>query len=1629
MKTLYPRTALTALALATAIITAPGQLQPQPGQQPPDSVVAVVADALGLPFVPPDQRPFFGTFWEVRSSLPCLTAPMPCPPSDPNTAVYAIADPSAGGHFLVDGTAGQVLSPQTQYTRRTLRTSDSASILQAQLDELQNFVAQIQASQAAAQLRANGRMSSLDLPPVPGGGGGTNSEQGSITNNAYVCTTNDLWLEITTMTNSTGVFVVHPPSAEVTAGVYDLFMTTNLGLNVPGLNLTNWLWLLRTEPGETNLTVPNLNADTAFFMLARTNDSDGDLLSDAYEHLVSHTDPDTPDALIITTQPLSQEVVDGDTVTFSVVAWSGEAMTYQWTFNGTNIAGGTTSSYTVNGVQTSDAGAYAVIVSNRFASVSSQDAQLTVGVGSGDSRLMFLKGTRDSYTFKPGVTYYIASSTVELHGTTKLMGGSVVKFASYAGSSLVVKGSLICDTQPYYPAILTSADDDSQGQWLWWWSSGYPQPVANGAPYLDLTLAQSNSIHDLRICFADIGITIPASSGRLDVWDCQFVQCTTAITNAVCDSGAVASLHNVLFAQCGTAIAATTNSTEIQGEHVTADVNAFLTAQSPAYKIALTNSIILGALGDASTVITQNVSLNPPATVFQKAGYGNYYLAPGSPCQGAGTTNISARLSSELQHKTTCPPMALPAFMQLSGEMTLLPQARRYTGAAPDIGFWYDALDYSVGNVTVAGGKVTVEPGTAIAVRNEYLPASDSWTSVGFYVKQGSAFISHGTPTRPNIFTAEKMVQETPEADFAALQVMINDLAGFWYAGIVSFIPDYEPVDDTTPAPILDFRFSQFFLPSADYHLWSGLNEFPLIGGANIETSLDSAMYLTLQDCSVYGGRINLGNPDDISLPWDQVYAPGSVTWANTLFDRVAIYLDPTYYRFGYGMNVDLTFHAYNNLFKEGLWFFIEQIPASAGNWKFTDNLFDKVDFIQNTNLPLDLSYNTYWAKQPSELFWPPIDMVRLLPTVTGSGQNERVLAAAPPYQPGPLGNYYLPTNTPLYHAGSRTANDAGLFHYTTRVDQVKEGEEYSGHMVNIGLHYVAATNGLPKDTDGDGIPDYVENASGTGAVGADETDWQTQYTMSGVFDPTNSVYDDIDLSGDGLVGRIKKALGMQPFDMGNPLTLSQVLTGEEPDFATFEVPLGYDAVTGSGALNLNMNGVPVTLAECTRATNGNCLLSFNVAFDPAGLHYLSAAFRLGTEPGTPHPVTTAAGVVQPLYSSNSVQFYENASMFDATGAFLDAKLFAQQADYTIDLYDLSTTPRTPILSITNSTSNGIIQEDWAVTNADGTPFTGTTIAAVFSVTPSGYAAALPSKPTKILTCAAGSLSECGSNFDVAYLYTPTNNSLGTAFSKGGAIWIGMQSMVDALISEAGGYAVYRSSFNRYMPDPHGEYPGYLTSRADVTNNLLPDLTNGLTRQFYCYAHGNGNRLANYAGDVCLDAGEVGRALGNTYTKTNLITQKPYRFVFLDGCATASSMDWSRAFGIYPLNEAPRDKVGAQAYVGWATDHMGWMNGSDGSASSLAAAKAYTQTLQTFYADWMFGKSLKQCIDNASFLALSGRAQFPVPDNSNVLIYANGYSYLYTNIDTSKIVVVGHSGLAKDRVYQNLDGYYPMPTK
>ena len=604
------------------------------------------------------------------------------------------------------------------------------------------------------------------------------------------------------------------------------------------------------------------------------------------------------------------------------------------------------------------------------------------------------------------------------------------------------------------------------------------------------------------------------------------------------------------------------------------------------------------------------------------------------------------------------------------------------------------------------------------------------------------------------------------------------------------------------------------------------------------------------------------------------------------------------------------------------------------------------------------------------------------------------------------------------------------------------------------------AQTAKPLDSDGDGIPDYIEDANGNGIVDPGETDPHNPMTDGVTPDAYNSVYDDVDLSGNGLVGRVKKALGLNPLDPNNPFTLKQIITGDEPDIITFEIPISYNLLTNVGGLNLNINGVDATLEEIDPATNGHCLLVWNSTYEPPLRQHLLQAQIMLNGVGAPSTAKLSGmGQLITFYSSNVVQFFESGSMFDDNGAYLDARLPSQYdgqtVSYTIQLNDPSTSPPTPIKTIIGSTSSGMIQEDWDLTYDDGTThFTGDAVDAVFTVTFPDSTSSLAlrknnanassnsasGKNTKRLNRATGSLTEWGPNMDVVYVYMPTNGVLASSFAKDGEVWSGMLGVVNALTMPVWTYEVYNSDFDHYFcyycPPGQQPYPGYVQDMTTVTNVLFPDLTNGITKQIYIKAHGSGTSLGNWAGTVEIYSDTISQLLGNIYkAKGGLKTKNPYRFVFLDGCSTASAKNWRRAFGVYPLdapNQAARNKVGPQAYVGWEKEHTGWMDAGTGdSTRDENLAYAYTQNLNNFYSLWMHNVSLAQCIASAS-VAANGTAPLPVPQNKKVTIWGtnpnNGpFNYPYTDIDTSRIFVVGHSGLKVSGSDGNYDNYYVAP--
>jgi Concanavalin A-like lectin/glucanases superfamily/Bacterial TSP3 repeat len=173
----------------------------------------------------------------------------------------------------------------------------------------------------------------------------------NIGTSATYSTSSNIWLTNYSATaTSSNVLSIRFAVAGGSNGVpYDVFATT--GIRSPITNAT-WYWMGQAYRG-TNYAIPVTNVPPTgiFLVLAFTNDTDHDGLTDAYERLVSHTDPNNPDTdydgrgdgweFLDGTDPLSASSVSNLLLaswSFSDTnAWSGDQGQTPMTF--TNLTG------------------------------------------------------------------------------------------------------------------------------------------------------------------------------------------------------------------------------------------------------------------------------------------------------------------------------------------------------------------------------------------------------------------------------------------------------------------------------------------------------------------------------------------------------------------------------------------------------------------------------------------------------------------------------------------------------------------------------------------------------------------------------------------------------------------------------------------------------------------------------------------------------------------------------------------------------------------------------------------------------------------------------------------------------------------------------------------------------------------------------------------------------------------------------------------------------------------------------------------------------------------------------------------------------------------------------------------
>jgi hypothetical protein len=333
-----------------------------------------------------------------------------------------------------------------------------------------------------------------------------------------------------------------------------------------------------------------------------------------------------------------------------------------------------------------------------------------------------------------------------------------------------------------------------------------------------------------------------------------------------------------------------------------------------------------------------------------------------------------------------------------------------------DLGYHYDPLDYIFAGST-ANSNVTFTAGTAVG----WYRTSSGWGTYGYgiHILKNMQVQFAGTLAAPTYWVRANTVQE-------------SDLSGGFGPGGIQGWTGYTESGVLSEAPKVIGRFLRCSSTASDamhFQGWGFLKE-------------------QMTDCEFWSG--GLGGYAQLCY------------YTNCLFDRVSIWLDnsdPTY----------PTMIMRNCLMRGGSLSFSHR---GGVNWysSIRDSAFDATTITiednsgGNTNY-VDYDYNAFL-----------LGANRTNP----QGAHDVIVTNTFNWQKSFFGTYYQATNSLLINKGSRTADLAALYHYTTQTNQVKEGTS----IVDISYHYVAANaSGNPVDTNTNGIPDYLEDVNGSGQL------------------------------------------------------------------------------------------------------------------------------------------------------------------------------------------------------------------------------------------------------------------------------------------------------------------------------------------------------------------------------------------------------------------------------------------------------------------------------------------------------------------------------------------------------------------
>jgi hypothetical protein len=657
-----------------------------------------------------------------------------------------------------------------------------------------------------------------------------------------------------------------------------------------------------------------------------------------------------------------------------------------------------------------------------------------------------LSGATNYFTFRCDTTYLI-TGLYNISATAVLEGGTTIKYTNNSIAEIETS-NVVCETGPYRPAVFTSMNDDSVGAAI---SGSTGNPSSDYYGNVALSSIGTTTLQNVRFShlataispapyitsnyMSELGEWFYNATAILTMSDFQILNCQTAFYLASSDVPYTTmgyTLNNGLIYNIQSEVFEDDNAygfvwQNFNGANLT--IHNCADFETPASILVATfvNCLIVQATNIESELGSEDI----PSALLPNPTTNTTVILDSDPgaFQTVGAASHYLAAGSSCQGGgTTDPGWIDPAIVADLRTKTTYPPNTNYVGwLTNNITFSNLTLrDTNATNVDIGYHYDTIDYAVNLAVSNAAVTVQPGTVLAGMGTNFGIQLYSNATFNCQGTATNPVCIVRYNTVQEQATNTWASTN---WQASLVT--------TNGSGSASNSIRFA----------VWSVLGQ-----DGQFSANDQNGVPFGLQDCQFLGGSVSASGQTVLST--------------NCLFQRVKL-----------NVSSDVTGDIVSNYFCNDLFWqgevSFDHESFDTGAWTFRDNLFD-----QSSNSVSHSSGSDIFANNAYVTNFTRLD----------TNGSDIILTNSPAYEPGTLGDFYYPTNlTNLIFKGSRSAGNAGLYHYTVTTNNIIDG----ANTVSIGFHYVATdTNGVPLDSNGDGTPDYIEDSNCDGLVDGTETNW-----------------------------------------------------------------------------------------------------------------------------------------------------------------------------------------------------------------------------------------------------------------------------------------------------------------------------------------------------------------------------------------------------------------------------------------------------------------------------------------------------------------------------------------------------------